>query len=55
MSKKLYDTLLESEELHDIFSGMTGEWEKDKVRFTKLQKEMEDISLDLNTEEEEYE
>lgn len=39
--KKLYDSLLECDDLHLMFRGMTGEWEKDKNRFIKLQQEME--------------
>lgn len=51
--KKLYDYLLESEELHD---GMTGDWEKDKKKFIREQKELEELAnltqIDLDTEEE---
>ncbi len=40
--KKLYDALLECEELYVMFNGMTGDWEKDQKRFVKAQKSMED-------------
>lgn len=51
--KKLYECLLESDEL---YSGMTGDWDKDKDRFIREQKELEELAnltqIDLDTEEE---
>ena len=49
--KKLYDSLKEADELHEIFSGMTGDWEKDKKRFAQLQTEMENISEEIIIQE----
>lgn len=53
--KKLYDCLLESDEL---YSGMTGDWEKDKDRFIREQKELEELAnltqIDLDAEEEHF-
>lgn len=55
--KHLYESLLQSEDLFEMFSSMTGVWEKDKKKFTKLQKEMEDLAKDLTIEidEEDFE
>lgn len=41
--KKLYDCLLESEDLYTMVKGMTGDWVKDKNKFIKSQTELEDI------------
>ena len=41
--KKIYECLLESEELYIMFSGMSGNWEKDEKSFIKVQKELEDV------------
>lgn len=53
--KKLYECLLESDEL---YSGMTGDWDKDKDRFIREQKELEELAnltqIDLDTEEEHF-
>ena len=39
--KALYESLLESDELKMFFPKMTGDWEKDKNKFIKLQKGLE--------------
>ena len=41
--RNLYDSLLQTDELFVMFTGMTGDWEKDKNSFIKAQKELEDI------------
>ena len=41
--RNLYDSLLQTDELFVMFTGMTGDWEKDKNKFVKAQKELEDI------------
>ena len=41
--RNLYDSLLQTVELFVMFTGMTGDWEKDKNSFVKAQKELEDI------------
>ena len=41
--RNLYGSLLQTDELFVMFTGMTGEWEKDKNSFIKAQKELEDI------------
>lgn len=50
---KLYATLLESEELYEMFKGMTGEWLYDKDKFIQVQKELEAIALGIDLYEEE--
>ena len=42
--KNLYTCLLETEELFELFSGMTGSWTEDKEKFIVAQKEMEDLA-----------
>lgn len=41
--KKIYECLLESEELYIMFPGMSGNWEKDEKNFIKAQKELEEV------------
>lgn len=52
--KKLYDCLLDSEDLKTIYKGMTGDFEKDKEKFIRFQTELEQlanvIEIDLNEE-----
>ncbi len=50
--KKLYDTLVQNEELKDMFpeSKFTGEWSKDKEKFIAEQTAMEDLSDWQNTD-----
>lgn len=52
--KKLYDTLIENEELTSMFPHLTGNWLQDKKQFILEQKQMEDMSFNLETEEEDY-
>ncbi len=60
--KKLYETLLENEDLYLLFPDMTGEWVEDKDEFIEVQRRMETEASDiehldayslLETEEEE--
>ena len=50
--KNLYACLLETEELFELFSGMTGSWTEDKKKFIVAQKEMEDLAGIIDTYEE---
>ncbi len=54
--KKLYDTLIENEELTSIFPHLSGDWIKDKKQFILEQQQMEDLSefVELEDEEEYY-
>jgi hypothetical protein len=38
--KQLYESLLETDQL----KGMSGEWEEDKNKFIKFQKELEEMA-----------
>ena len=50
--KELYDSLLEDDGLHMICRTFTGEWEKDKDRFVKIQKEMDsELGVDGGSDE----
>jgi len=42
--RALYESLLESGEL---FESMTGDWEKDKRGFMKIQQDMEEASKNI--------
>lgn len=52
--KKLYDCLLDSEDLKTIYKGLHGNWEEDKEKFIRFQTELEQlanvIEIDLNEE-----
>lgn len=53
--KKLYDSLLESGELLDMFPSMKGKWEVDKNRFVREQTELEELlNQDLYLDNDEY-
>lgn len=39
--KKLYDSMLKSGELKQVFRSMTGDWEKDEKKFIKAQTALE--------------
>lgn len=39
--KKLYDCLLETEELYILFPNLTGVWGKDQKKFIKAQTDLE--------------
>jgi hypothetical protein len=45
---KLYTALLESEELYEMFKGMTGEWLYDKDKFIKEQEDLEAMALGVD-------
>lgn len=32
-AKKIYESFLASGDLHELFQGLTGDWDKDKDRF----------------------
>lgn len=49
--KKLYDTLLETEELYLMFPNFKGEWEKDRKNFVEYQKKLEVEILKLEVQE----
>lgn len=54
--KNLYDQLLKSGELFDVFPTALGIWEEDKKEFTELQDELEYLTetpLLLDEEDEE--
>lgn len=50
--KKLYESMLESGDLKDVFPKMKGDWEKDKSSFIREQEELEKLlnitNLDLD-------
>lgn len=50
--KVLYDSMLESGDLSEVFPSMSGEWEKDKKKFIYEQTELEKLinlqSIDLD-------
>lgn len=48
--RKLYDSLLESEELHSMFKGMRGVWEADEEKFIQTQLQMEETANELYIE-----
>ena len=50
--KKLYDTLIENEELTSMFPHLSGDWVKDKEQFILEQQQMENLSEFINVEEE---
>lgn len=49
--KKLYDFLLESDELG---YGMSGKWEKDKKRFCEMQEDINNLDVNIDLDDEEY-
>ncbi len=54
--KKLYDQLLKSGDLFEVFPDAVGEWSKDKKGFVELQDELEyftTTSLIIDEEEQE--
>jgi len=49
--KELYDSLLQDDEFHVIFKGMTGDWNLDKDKFVNIQQKMEnELGLGGNDE-----
>lgn len=53
--RKLYDCLLESDELYVMFKGMKGEWEIDSKKFIQSQLDLEKMVNATITEEYEQE
>ena len=47
----LYNALLESGELYDMFPNMAGDWFLDKEKFIKIQEQLEEDLLDFDVEE----
>lgn len=50
--KKLYDCLLDSEDLQTMYKGMTLDWDKDKDKFIKFQEELETLANIQDVDEE---
>lgn len=42
-----YNFFLESGDLESLFPSMTGEWEKDKKRFTKIWEDNQKLIRDI--------
>lgn len=56
--RKLYNSLLKSEDLFELDDSFTGTWEADKERFVEIQDELEFLTetpLILEDEEEQEE
>lgn len=51
--KKLYEAMLQSGELKELYPRLTGEWEQDEKKFIKEQKLLEDLAgaIDLYDED----
>jgi len=49
--KSLYDSLLESGDLQDLFPSMKCIWEKDKTKFINKQKDLESYIGGIEYEE----
>lgn len=47
--RDLYDDLLRTGDLEDLFDGMTGIWEEDKIKFRQQQESLESFSNNLET------
>lgn len=45
--KKLYDTMLDSGDLLDLFPTLSGVWEKDEQQFIEEQTAIEDLLMGL--------
>ena len=50
--KKLYDCLLNTEELHKMFPKLSGKWENDKNKFIQYQSELESLANIQEVDEE---
>jgi len=50
--KKLYDCLLDSEDLKTMYKGLTLVWEEDKEKFIRFQTELEQLANITNVDEE---
>lgn len=54
----LYNSMLESGELLEVFPTLTGKWEKDKKSFIREQEELEKLAnityIDLDEDADEY-
>ncbi len=50
--KKLYTELLKTGDLFDMYSGMTGEWSEDSIKFNEQQDALETFSnkIDIDGE-----
>jgi hypothetical protein len=51
--KKLYDSLLASEDIKKLYGGLTLNWELDKDKFIRYQTELEQLIniMDVDNEE----
>lgn len=52
--KSLYDSLIKSGDLLDVYPDMTGEWEQDRKKFER-EYETNERMLDFNLDEEFFE
>lgn len=50
--KKLYDCLLETDELYILFPNLTGVWSKDQKKFIQAQTELEKDAKAIIVDEE---
>lgn len=50
--KNLYDTMLESGELKELYRGMTGDWTKDEKKFIQEQQMLESLAGAVDIDEE---
>lgn len=48
--KKLYNELLKTGDLFDIFTDLTGEWEEDKNSFNEQQDALETFSNQIDAD-----
>lgn len=48
--RKLYDVLLNSGELYEVFPQATADWEKDKKQFILEQEELDNLLNDIDVE-----
>lgn len=48
--KKLYNELLKTGDLFDIFTDLTGDWEEDRINFNEQQDALETFSNQIDTD-----
>lgn len=49
--RKLYDELLRTGDLFDMYDGLVGIWEEDKIKFKTQQESLESFSNNLDIDE----
>lgn len=47
--KDLYNELLKTGDLYDMYDGMTGDFEQDKIKFRQQQEALESFSNNIET------